>query len=106
MSADERKLNLVTHDADDEVLVFTDEELAQIPTWGGVTETELRLAAEVRSWRDATKYVRSFYDESIFPPRPQGPHSEVYDAEAASVARLVCDNILREALAGRRVLGV
>lgn len=41
-------------------------------------------------------YTRAFYDEAIFPPRPRGRHSEVYDAEAAAVARLTCDNILRE----------
>jgi hypothetical protein len=40
--------------------------------------------------------VRQWYDESIFPPRPPGRHSEVYDGEAAVVARLTCDNILRE----------
>lgn len=40
--------------------------------------------------------VRAHYDESIFPPRPAGPHTEVYDGEAAAVARLTCDNILRE----------
>lgn len=45
---------------------------------------------------EAIAYVRSFYDESIFPPRPKGPHSEVYDGEAAAVARLTCDNIARE----------
>lgn len=40
--------------------------------------------------------VREHYDESIFPPRPKGPHSEVYDGEAAAVARLTCDNTLHE----------
>lgn len=30
------------------------------------------------------------------PPRPPGPHSEMYDGEAASVARLTCDNVTRE----------
>lgn len=40
--------------------------------------------------------ARRWYDESIFPPRPPGPHSEVYDGEAAAVARLTCDNVLRE----------
>jgi hypothetical protein len=46
--------------------------------------------------REAIAYVRQWYDESIFPPRPKGPHTEVYDAEAAAVARLTCDNILLE----------
>lgn len=46
--------------------------------------------------RAAIAYVREHYDESIFPPRPKGPHSQVYDGEAAAVARLICDNILRE----------
>lgn len=44
----------------------------------------------------AIREVRLHYDESIFPPRPPGPHSEVYDGEAASVARLTCDNVTRE----------
>lgn len=45
---------------------------------------------------EAIAYVRSHYDESIFPQRPEGPHTEVYDGEAAAVARLTCDNIRRE----------
>jgi hypothetical protein len=45
---------------------------------------------------DAIAYVRRWYDESIFPPRPPVPHAEVYDGEAAAVARATCDNILRE----------
>lgn len=45
---------------------------------------------------DAIAYTRAYYDEEIFPPRPPGRHSEVYDGEAAAVARLTCDNILRE----------
>jgi hypothetical protein len=40
--------------------------------------------------------VRKWYDESIFPPRPKGRHTEVYDGEAAAVARMTCDNITRE----------
>ena len=46
--------------------------------------------------REAIADVRRWYDESIFPPRPPGVHTEVYDGEAAAVARLTCDNILRE----------
>jgi hypothetical protein len=47
--------------------------------------------------RDAIAYVRRHYDERIFPPSERGrPHSDVYDGEAAAVARLTCDNILRE----------
>lgn len=49
-----------------------------------------------RAAREAIAYVRRWYDESIFPPRPEVPHTEVYDGEAARVARLTCDNILRE----------
>ena len=44
----------------------------------------------------AIRHVREHYDESIFPARPKGPHTEVYDGEAAAVARLTCDNILQE----------
>lgn len=46
----------------------------------------------------AVDYVRNHYSEDIFPPRPKGPHTEVYDGEAAAVARLTCDNIRREIL--------
>lgn len=46
--------------------------------------------------RSAIAFVREHYDESIFPPRPKGPHTEVYNAEAAAVGRMVCDSILRE----------
>jgi hypothetical protein len=49
-----------------------------------------------RAALEAIMSVRRWYDESIFPPRPPGPHTEVYDGEAAAVARLTCDNILRE----------
>lgn len=47
---------------------------------------------------EAIDYVRNFYSEDIFPETPDKPHTEVYDAEAASVARLTCDNIRREFL--------
>lgn len=47
-------------------------------------------------FRESIAYIREHYDESIFPPRPKGVHTEVYDGEAAAVARRTCDNILRE----------
>lgn len=50
----------------------------------------------VRAVERAIADVRRWYDEAIFPPRPPGPHTEVYDGEAAAVARLTCDNIKRE----------
>ena len=46
--------------------------------------------------KEAIAEVRRWYDERIFPPRPPGRHTEVYDGEAAAVARMTCDNILRE----------
>lgn len=54
------------------------------------------LLAYVKLTEDAIAAVRRWYDESIFPPRPPGIHTEVYDGEAAVVARLTCDNILRQ----------
>jgi hypothetical protein len=53
------------------------------------------MSTEVAA-RGAIAYIRAHYDEAIFPPRPKGPHSEVYDSEFAACARLICDNILRE----------
>jgi len=46
--------------------------------------------------RTAIAHIRQHYDESIFPPRPKGPHTQVYDGEAAAVARLICDHVLEE----------
>jgi hypothetical protein len=44
--------------------------------------------------RTAIAHVREHYDEAIFPPRPKGPHTEVYNSEFAACARLTCDNVL------------
>lgn len=54
------------------------------------------MSGDIEIAREAIAFVREHYDESIFPPRPKGRHTEVYDGEAAAVARLTCDNILAE----------